>query len=219
MAREARWERKSLPLGFITLSLRQLTTIAISFVAAFIVSLPFQFPIAGFSFGGRAGAFCMIFGVGYVVSSRRVRMLPVELQALYLLRTRGLGKLRLGVLNPLSSGKSKENLRETRQSPVVLEMLVEDFKNPIPLVVSDRVKNIPDETRVLLLLDDQVRAEEPVSPQRSHFSLAYVPLPQDIGKHTLTVKLADSSEPFTTFGLSLTGRTSIAKDEPIAKEE
>src|SRR5271157_2307398 len=88
------WERKVLPLGFITLSLRQLATLTFSFVAAFLVSLPFEFPIAGISFGGRAAAFCTVFGVGYIVSSRRVRLLPVELQALYFLRTNGVQKVR-----------------------------------------------------------------------------------------------------------------------------
>jgi len=51
------WERKVLPLGFITLSFRQLATIMAAFLAAFFVSLPFTFPIAGLSFGGRAAVF------------------------------------------------------------------------------------------------------------------------------------------------------------------
>jgi hypothetical protein len=209
------WERKSLPLGFITLSFRQLTTIAASFATAYLVSLPFQFPIAGFSFGGRASVFCLVFGIGYVISSRRVRMLPVELQALYFLRTRGLGKLRAGVRNP--SGKNLGS-NEPKQSPINLEMLVEDFRNPIPFVVSGRVRDISGNTRVILLLDDQVKMEEPVSPQSPCYRFAYVPLPQDIGKHVLTVKLADSSEPLTTINLSLMGRTqeivsSIPKEE------
>ena len=61
---EAWWERKSLPLGFITLSFRQLATILLSFLTAFVVSLPFEFAIAGASFGGRAAVFCIVFGIG-----------------------------------------------------------------------------------------------------------------------------------------------------------
>src|ERR1700733_11264319 len=87
------WERKILPLGFVTLSFRQLTTTIIAFLAAFLVSLPFTFPIASVSFGGRAAVFSGVFGVGYVVSNRRVRLLPVELQGLYFLRTEGMKKL------------------------------------------------------------------------------------------------------------------------------
>lgn len=203
---DAWYERKSLPLGFITLSFRQLVTIAISFIVAFTVSLPFQFPIAGFSFGGRACVFCLIFGIGYVVSNRRVRMLPVELQALYLLRTRGIGKLRGGIRSHLPLGKSKGS-NEPRPSPIVLKMLVEDFRNPVPLVLFDRVKDVANDTRALLLMDSQERAEEPITPRNPRYRLTYVPLPQDIGDHTLTVKLADSSEPLTTISLSLTGRS------------
>ena len=94
---ESWWERKVLPLGFVTLSFRQLATMMIAFLAAFLVSLPFTFPIAGVSFGGRAAVFCGVFGVGYVVSNRRVRLLPVELQALYFLRTDGMKKLGRGL--------------------------------------------------------------------------------------------------------------------------
>jgi hypothetical protein len=212
---DAWWERKSLPLGFITLSLRQLITVAVSFIAAFAISLPFQFPIAGFSFAGRASVFCLIFGIGYGISIRRVRMLPVELQALYLLRTRGIGRLRGEIRSHLSR---KRGVNEPRPSPIILRMLVEDFRNPVPLVLSDRVKDVADDTRVLLLLDGHVRVEELVSPRNSRYRLAYVPLPQDIGEHTLTVKLADSSEPLTTIGLSLAGRSQDTSS-PTPKEK
>ncbi len=203
------WERKSLPLGFITLSFRQLTTITISFLVAFIVSLPFQFPIAGFSFGGRAAVFCLVFGVGYIISSRRVRMLPVELQAVYFLRTKGVEKLRT-TLRSLSSPKKEEGDSGPKSgpSPLVAEIAVEDFKNPIPLIVSDRVKGIQTETRALLLLDDQVRDEDQLSPQRPRYRLSYVPIPEDVGTHKLTVRLADSQEPLATVSLSILGRGS-----------
>jgi hypothetical protein len=199
------YERKSLPLGFITLSFRQLATIAVSFVAAYVVSLPFQFPVAGFGFGGRASVFCLIFGIGYVISSRRIRMLPVELQAAYLIRTRGIGKLRTGLRSPLSQGKN-QNLSQPKPFPNRLKMLVEDFRNPIPLVFTDRLKGVVNDTRVLLMLDGQVRVDEPVSPRNPRYRLAYVPLPQDVGEHTLTVRLENSSEPLTTVSLSLAGQ-------------
>jgi hypothetical protein len=200
------WERKSLPLGFITLSFRQLTTIAVSFAVAYIVSLPFQFPIAGFGFGGRASVFCLIFGVGYVISNRRIRMLPVELQAVYLIRTRGIGKLKETLRSHLSPGKNQSSSK-ARPSLIRLEMLVEDFRNPIPLVVTDRVKSAADETRVLLMLDGEVRVDEALSPRNPRYMLAYVPLPQDIGERTLTVKLANSKEPLASISLSLVGKS------------
>ena len=98
-----------LPLGFITLSFRQLTTMMVSFLAAFLVSLPFEFPIAGVSFGGRAAVFCVVFGIGYMISSRRVRLLPVELQAVYFLRTKGVEKLRPNLRSLLGSKKPERD--------------------------------------------------------------------------------------------------------------
>jgi hypothetical protein len=204
---EAWYERKALPLGFITLSFRQLTTIAISFLVAFLFSLPFQFPIAGFSFGGRAAAFCLVFGVGYVISSRRVKMLPVELQAFYFLRTKGIAKLGASLRNPLISREDGTNSRpKSEQTPIVQEMIVEDFNNPIPMIISDRVKGVGNETQVLLLLDDEVRAKDTVSSQKPRYRLSYLPLPKDVRTHTLTVKLDGSSESLATVRLSLVGR-------------
>ncbi|MGD0639063.1 MAG: hypothetical protein ABSA72_13600, partial [Nitrososphaerales archaeon] len=153
---ESWYERKALPLGFITLSFRQLVTIMFSFLTAFLVSLPFEFAIAGASFGGRAAVFCVVFGVGYMISSRRVKLLPVELQALYYLRTEGMSKvqMRLGLL--FGSKKDRlESLARTTPPPIMQEISVEDFKNPIPLTVSDTVKGIQKETRVFLSLDEQ----------------------------------------------------------------
>src|ERR1700730_5725234 len=97
------WERKLLPVGFITISFRQLATIVFAFLTAFLVSLPFEFAIAGVSFGGRAAVFCIVFGVGYMVSSRRVKLLPVELQAFFFLRTTGARKVRIKMGQPLES--------------------------------------------------------------------------------------------------------------------
>ena len=211
------YERKTLPLGFITLSFRQLTTIAISFVVAYVVSLPFQFPIAGFGFGGRASVFCLIFGIGYVISSRRVRMLPAELQALYLLRTRGIERLGSGIRSHLYPRKN-QGANEPSPSPNILKMRVEDFRDPVPLVLSGQVKGLEGDGRVLLLLDGRARADEPVSPRNPRYRFSYVPLPQDLGKHTLTVKLADSPEPLTTIALTLVGRSRDA-GSPTPKEE
>jgi hypothetical protein len=45
------WERKALSLGFVTLSFRQLGTLTVAFLVAFLASAPFTFPVAGVSFG------------------------------------------------------------------------------------------------------------------------------------------------------------------------
>ena len=214
---DERWyERKVLPLGFVTLSFRQLATIIISFLAAFLVSLPFTFPIAGVSFGGRAAAFCGVFGVGYVVSNRRVRLLPIELQALYFLRTDGIRKLgrglRLAGREKLRNGSPSESER----SATTQEITVDDFKNPVPLVISDRVEGVQDETRALLLVDDKPREEDLVSPEKPRYRLVYVPVAEDLGSHRLDVKLEGSAQSLLSIDLLLKGRTPEVSD-PIIK--
>ena len=201
---EAWWERKSLPLGFITLSFRQLTTILFSFLIAFAVSLPFEFAIAGASFGGRAAVFCIVFGIGYMISSRRVKLLPIELQAFYFLRTEGLAEVRMKL-----SGSKKSAIdspAETGRQSLLHEISVDDFKNPVTLTVSDAVKDVQKETRVLLFLDEQVRGEDVVSTQRPRFRLTYVPLQDDVGKHLLTVRLDGATEPMVSIELVVQGR-------------
>jgi len=201
------WERKVLPLGFVTLSFRRLATMIIAFLAAFLVSLPFTFPIAGVSFGGRAAVFCGVFGVGYVVSNRRVRLLPIELQALYFLRTDGIDKLGRGLRRLVGREKPEnDSLPEREQSPTMQEVTVDDFKNPVPLVISDRVDGVQGETRALLLVDDKLRGHDLVSPEKPRYRLVYVPVAEDLGSRHLEVKLEGSSEPLLSINLLLKGR-------------
>jgi hypothetical protein len=211
------WERKVLPLGFITLSFRQLATVALSFLVAFVVSFPFEFPIAGFSFGGRAAAFCIVFGVGYVISSRRVKLLPAELQAFHFLRTNGVDTARMELRQLLGQKKpEKVSSTDNGQLPIIQEMTVDDFRNPLPLVLSDRVNGVQNETKVQLFLDDQPRGEDLVSPQKPRYRLLFVPLPEDIGNRRLSVKLEGSSEPLVAVSLTLKGRNPET-NEPITR--
>ena len=85
---------------------------------------------------------------------------------------------------------------------------MEDFKNPVPLIVSDRLKGVQKETRVLLLLDDQVRGEDSVSPQKPRYRLSTFPLPRTSERIRLTVRLEGSPEPLVSVSLSLKGRSS-----------
>jgi hypothetical protein len=210
---EAWYERKSLPLGFVTLSFRQLGTILLSLGAAFLVSLPFNFPIAGASFGGRAAVFCLVFGIGYFISSRPVRLVPTELQVVYVIRTKGLMKLR-AILHGRNAKESKQEI-ENRE-PAVHEIFVEDFKSPIPLVVSEAVSQVEHDARVQLFLDEQVRGEDLISPQKPRFRFVYRPLPEDIGTHDLIVRLEGSAVPLLWMRLSIKGRSAEA-NEAIVK--
>ena len=202
-----------MPLGFITLSFRQLATMLFSFLIGFVVSLPFEFAIAGASFGGRAAVFCIVFGVGYMISSRRVKLLPIELQAFYFLRTEGMSKVRMKLDRLFGSKKhGVESSAKTTPPSVMQEISVEDFKNPIPLSVSDALKGIQKDTRVLLFLDGQVRGEDLASPQRPRYRLTYVPQQDDVGKHLLTVRLDGSTEPIVSVELHVQGRSAEVGD-------
>ena len=90
--------------------------------------------------------------------------------------------------------------------------MVEDFKNLIPLTVSDAVKGVQKETRVVLCLDNEVRGEALVSPQRPRYRLTYVPLQDDVGKHLLTVRLDGSTEPLVSVDLLVQGRSAEVGD-------
>src|ERR1039457_2338757 len=105
-----------------------------------------------------------------MISSRRVKLLPIELQAFYYLRTEGMSKVRMK-LDSLFGTKKRviDAPTEKRLPPTVQEISVEDFKNPISLTVSDTLKGIQKETRVFLFLDEQVRGEDFVSPQRPRY--------------------------------------------------
>jgi hypothetical protein len=200
-------------LGFTTFSFRQLATLMIAFLAAFLVSLPFTFPMAGVSFGGRAAAFCVVFGVGYVVSNRRVKLLPAELQAFYFLRTDGMNKLAKSFRRPVGHEKPQnDSLPEREQSPTMQEISVDDFKNPVPLVISDRVDGVQAEMRALLLVDDKLRQQDLVSPEKPRYRLVYVPVAEDLGSHRLEVKLEGSSEPLLSINLLLKGRIQEISD-------
>jgi hypothetical protein len=178
-----------------------------AFLAAFLVSIPFTFPIAGVSFGGRAAAFCGVFGVGYVVSNRRVRLLPVELQALYFLRAHGMNKLGAGLGRLAGREKPENDSPESERSPATQEMTVDDFKNPVPLVISDRVDGVQGETRALLLVDDKLREQDLVSPDKPRYRLVYVPVAEDLGSRRLEVKLEGSAHSLLSINLLLKGRT------------
>jgi hypothetical protein len=203
---EAWYERKVLPLGFITLSFRQVGTTIITFFAAFVVSLPFTFPIAGVSFGGRAAVFCGVFGVGYVVSKRRVKLLPVELQALYFLRTDGVKKLRRSLRGLVRRENFKSESAPEAKPSVMQEITVDDFKNPVPLVISDRVEGVQGDVRALLFVDDKLRGEDPVFPEKLRYRLVYLPVPEDVGSRRLEVRLEGSSESLLSINLLLKGR-------------
>jgi len=77
------WERKSIPLGFLILSFRQLAIILLFSFLGYSVSLPVRFTLLTFSFAGRAVVLLAFLLVGLALANRRVKMVPPELQLIY----------------------------------------------------------------------------------------------------------------------------------------
>jgi hypothetical protein len=77
------WERKSIPLGFLILSFRQLAIILLFSFLGYLVSLPVRFTLLTFSFAGRAVVLLAFLLVGLSLANRRVKMVPPELQVIY----------------------------------------------------------------------------------------------------------------------------------------
>jgi len=77
------WERKSIPLGFLILSFRQLAIIVLFSFLGYFVSLPVRFTLLTFSFAGRAIVFLAFLLIGLALANRRVKMVPPELQLIY----------------------------------------------------------------------------------------------------------------------------------------
>jgi hypothetical protein len=77
------WERKSIPLGFLILSFRQLAIILLFSFLGYFASLPVRFTLLTFSFAGRAVVFLAFLLVGLSLANRRVKMVPPELQVIY----------------------------------------------------------------------------------------------------------------------------------------
>ena len=62
----------------------------------------------------------------------------------------------------------------------VREILVEDFRTPIPLVISETMGG-STARRKRDSLDEQARGEDLVSPEKPRFRFAYGPLPEHVG--------------------------------------
>jgi len=77
------WERRSIPLGFLILSFRQLAIIVLFSFLGYFVSLPVHISLLTFSFAGRAIVFLAFLLLGLALANRRVKMVPPELQLIY----------------------------------------------------------------------------------------------------------------------------------------
>ncbi len=191
------WEKIVLPLGFVNLSARQLLTLLAFVLVGYAISLAFNFAIFSFSFGGKALIFFVIVMFGYVVANRRVKLVPLELQLVYLATT-SLRRKHVERKDVPPIEEDGGNHDDAGQ-----ELLVEDFKNPTPLSFIARVRNAQKQMRVSLSLDGQVRAEDYVSSSKSSYRLLYIPRAEDIGTHELSLRLEGRDEPLTSLKVTV----------------
>ena len=181
------WEQKSIPLGPLSLSPRQLATISAFAVLGLAVSLIVSFPVAGISFGGKAVVFLVCLAFGYILSKKRVKMVPMELQLVYMLRSRG-------ETRKVKSGKKKQTLVSKESEEAEAEMVVDDFKSLAPLSVAGRIP-VRKQSKALLLVDGKQRDEVVVSPDVPDYRFVFKPGPADIGTHEVTIMVEGSNEP------------------------
>jgi hypothetical protein len=210
---ESWWERNSIPLGGFYLSPRQLMIILVFMSFGILASIPLPVIMNGIPFLGKLVVIGIFLFVGFLLSSFRVKMAPVEMLLLYRLRTNGTEEVARHHRERLPKDKESksastvetENKEEfllsspsTVDANIVHEMIVDDLSHPLPLNFSDKVKPPPDKLLKLRLLVDgmEQRDEDYVSPTKSHYRLRYVPaLPRDIGTHDITIELEGQTRP------------------------
>ena len=214
------WERKVVPLGFVSFSVRQLATIMGGVLLGLLASRWFAFPIDGVSFGGRALVFFLFVGLAYAVAVKRVKMLPLEAQVLYVFRKKGSKRLR----ERLASLPVFRKFVKARADPMapaprpVQEMTVEDFNDPVPFAIASRVGRLGERSRVSLFLDEDRRADAAVTPEKPGYRLLYRPRPGDVGVHRLTARLEATGEVLVSLELRVgtTTKQAEATRAPVA---
>jgi hypothetical protein len=193
------WEKGLFQLGGTALSARKLFTLAGVSVVALAASLPANFPIEGIPFAGRFVTFGLLVAVGYFgLVTRRVKMVPVEMQLYYRL-TKGRGggggpKAALAVTPTRASGSTGSH-----------QITVDDFKNPVPFTFTDRVR-VGAPAKVQVVVDGTVRDEASVTPENGEYRLMYVPQIGDIGVKEGIIRLQGSDQPLSRFKVTINAK-------------
>ena len=192
------WERGLFQLGGTTISARQLGTLSAICVFALLVSLPINFALEGISFAGHFVAFGLIVAIGYfVLVTRKVRMVPVEMQLYYWLTKRR--------TDSSAQTPAQGSLAKASAKPESHSITVDDFKNPVPFTFIDRVR-VDAPTRVQLIVGGTVRDEAPVTPEDSGYRLMYIPRMEDIGVIDGLLRLSGSDQTISRFRLTVSAK-------------
>lgn len=175
------WERKSIPLGGFNLSPRQVFLLGMFGLVGYVVgALPL------FSLYARVVVLLAFLLAGFVISSKQVKTVPIELQILYRYRRYGkeLGKLR--------TKKERVQVEEKKSDQ---DLVVDDWSDPKPLNFSGTTPKMKRELKVSLLVDGVERMSDVVSRTKTTYKLVYVPRREDVGTRDLAVVIEGVKEP------------------------
>ena len=200
-------EVKNIHLFGFHFSPRQLLLTFIALAAGSVISLPL-----GASLGRLivAGLFAL---TGLMVSSKQVKMTPIEFVILYRLTKYGAVNKKQAPSGPGASGTPNQPgaSKEGR-----VEMLpVEDFTRPTPYNISGRVK-AEKRVKLSLFLDDELLDEQAVSPSSSQYWFVYLPKVEHIGTHDLTIRAEGVEEPLFSRTIAVYPR---GKEKMILEEK
>ena len=136
---------------------------------------------------------------GFLLASKRVKTLPIELQLFYRFVLERKPKLDIksgqkALENPAEVPGAEETSGRRRKKDRGMLVEEENFENPIPISFTGKVKT-PIQRKVFLYLDGSLRGEDYVSPTKNSFRVMYVPREEDVGTHDLTVKVEGERDP------------------------
>jgi len=175
------WEKKTIPFGFLTLSTRQLLTLSVFILLGIPVSALLPLPLEN-ALEGRFATFLVLLLSGYAISSRRVKLVPIELQLLYFFTHRKGPNLSRNT-------QSRSEVQDEKK-----DVTVTDFETATPLNFTGRII-VKRESRIFLEVDGMERVNDVVSPSKPNYRLIFAPRSTDVGTHEISVRLEGSSQP------------------------
>lgn len=177
----SRLETNSIYMFGFHLSPRMLLLTFLSLAVGAVVSVP----IPALTY--RAGIIGVFALAGFMISSKRVKMTPLELIILYRLAHYGAGT------KPGTASSSRaEPERDAKEDVDMLP--VEDFTNPTPYNVGGKLR-VGKPTKLTLFLDSRPLGEYRVTPSSSQYWFLYKPETKDIGTHDLVIRAEGMAEP------------------------
>ena len=199
---ESWWERGSIPLAGFYVSPRQLIAIAIFFILGIVAEHPIPIMVNGIPFLGKIAVIGVFVFAGLLLSIFRVKMAPAEMLLLYRLRGRS--------RTTTKKDKSAKEVDLVAAASIAPHRLVveDDFSQPLPFSISDKLTTAPDSLlKLRLLVDGEQRDEDFISPTKTHYRLKYKPvLPKDLGVHAITVEVEGQTKPLVSDTLLVEAR-------------